>query len=188
MVSDARTRRAPGTRRERAAVARRGEQTLVKKRMEAVFLLFLGAIGVLAIRLGDLQGFRSRGFVALAHRMQTRKQKVEAPRGRIVDRNGKPVAMDVLGESVCLNPRLVQDPATTAAKLAEQLGLDDAQRTLMQDKLTRMKEKRSAYVQLQRAVDRRLAEKALTLARTEPALGGLWLEPCPVRVYPAGPD
>ena len=44
MVSDARTRRVPGTRRERAAAARRGEQTLVKKRMEAIFLLFLDAI------------------------------------------------------------------------------------------------------------------------------------------------
>src|SRR5437763_7630900 len=98
MVRHARTRRGPGTRRERAAAARRGEQTLVKKRMEAVFLLFLAAIGVLAIRLGDLQGFRSRGFVALADRMQTRNEKVEAPRGRILDRSGRAVAMDVLGE------------------------------------------------------------------------------------------
>src|SRR3954447_7506557 len=142
MLSDARYR----TRREKSTAARRGEHVLVKKRMEGVFLMFLLAVGALALRLGELQGPRSHGFIEMANRLQRRERVADAPRGRMLDRNGKLLATDVLGQSICLNPRLVQDPAATAAKLAEQLSLDEQQRALMQDKLARMKEKRSAYV------------------------------------------
>ena len=43
----------------------RNEFSLIRKRMEVIFLLFLGAIAVLAIRLIYLQWVQGRGFPLL---------------------------------------------------------------------------------------------------------------------------
>jgi cell division protein FtsI/penicillin-binding protein 2 len=179
--------RAGGRKRPQPA-AGRNDHALVKKRMEGVFLLFLAGIGVLGARLVDLQFVKSRGFTELADKMQGRTLQIDAIRGNIKDRNNGDIAMDVPGKAVAINPRLVSDPAATARRLAELLKLDDKQRILIEEKISKSAAKRSAYSQLRRGVDRRLAENVLKLSKTEPDLKGITLEDSPMRVWPAGRD
>src|SRR3989442_1703909 len=100
---------------------RHADQSLIKKRMEVVFLCFIGVILALGLRLSYIQCVQGSGFIHLATRQQSRVVEVEAQRGRIRDRLGGELATDVLGEAIALNPRLVKDPAATVDRLAELL-------------------------------------------------------------------
>src|SRR3712207_5359339 len=106
----------------------RGEYTLVRKRLEIVFLLFLAFIGILALRLMWVQWVQGRAFQVVAAKMQGRDLPIDAPRGSIKDRNGEELAQDILGKSIIVNPRVVRDKAATAARIAEILGLPEKDR------------------------------------------------------------
>src|SRR6185295_9590660 len=95
----------------------RNEHTMVRKRMEVIFLLFLGALGVLALRLTYVQGIQARGFAELADRMEVRNLEVPASRGAIRDITGKELAVDVPAKAISLNPRLIEDVEATATRL-----------------------------------------------------------------------
>jgi stage V sporulation protein D (sporulation-specific penicillin-binding protein) len=173
---------------------RRTEQVLVKKRMEVVFLFFLGLVVLLAGRLTYVQGILGPQLNALARTQEIRNVNVDAKRGSILDRNNNELAQDVQAKSICINPRLVADPAVTAARLAELLKLDDPVREALRAQLERGKQLNRAYSRLRRRVDRRLAQQILELSAGkkkepgEPALRGLFLEECPTRVNPSGRD
>ncbi|MGV3723074.1 MAG: hypothetical protein ACO1SX_19415, partial [Actinomycetota bacterium] len=164
------------------------EFAVVRKRMESVFLLFIALVILLALRLVYLQWFQAKGFAALADKMQGRTFEIDAARGRIRDRNGNELATDVLAKAILINPRLVSDPETTVARLAELLKLEEKDRAAMLDRLKGAKERKRFYCQLRRGVERKLAEKVAALAKKEKALDGLWLEDLPVRVNPSGAD
>jgi stage V sporulation protein D (sporulation-specific penicillin-binding protein) len=167
---------------------RRNEHSLIKKRMEVVFLLFMGIALILALRLTFVQCFQAHGFVVMANRMQGRTFQIDAERGRILDRNRAEIAQDVMAQAIAINPRIVKEPAVTAARLAELLGLDEKAAQAVRERIERGKARRLAYSQLRRGVDRKVAERILKLEKTEPALKGVWLEPSPVRVYTGGRD
>jgi len=164
------------------------ESALIKRRMEVVFLLFLGFVVLLGLRLAYLQGFQSKRFLQLANRMAGRTVALDAERGAIRDRNGVELATDVLAKSIAINPRAVKDPALTAARLAELLRLDETQRAALQQAIVDGKAKKSAYRLLRRGVDRKLAEQVKALGEKEAALKHVSLEDYPVRVNPCGAD
>lgn len=164
------------------------EFAVIRKRMELVFLLFLLFVFVLALRLTYLQWFQARGFAQLAERIQARTFEVDASRGRIRDRNGAEFATDILAKAIAINPRVVEDPEVTVDRIAELLKLESKDRAAMLAKLEKSKERRSAYCQLRRGVDRKLAESMAALAKKDKSLKGLWLEDSPMRVNPSGAD
>lgn len=166
----------------------RSEHTLVKKRLEIVFLMFLLLVLVLALRLTALQSFQSRGFVELADRMQGRTVPIVAKRGRVLDRSGAEFATDNLAKAVVMNPRVVKDTAETSTRLAELLSLGDEERAAIRGRLLRGRERNLAYSQLRRPVDRKLAEQLFAVSKSDPRLKGLWLEDYPIRVNPGGRD
>lgn len=166
----------------------RGEHMLIKKRMEVIFIVFLGCILVLGLRLADLQGLKSRGFMAVADKMQTRKLDISAHRGRIKDRNNTELAIDTVAKAIDINPRMVQDVDATSARLASLLKLSEAQEAEIKRRLVAAKKVKSAYNQLRRGVDRKLALRIEELGKKEPALAGIWTEDWPIRVHPAGAD
>ncbi|HEU4753876.1 MAG TPA: penicillin-binding transpeptidase domain-containing protein, partial [Armatimonadota bacterium] len=166
----------------------RGDYSLIRKRMEVIFLMFLVMVGVVAVRLLWVQGVQGRSFVELANRMQGRTLEVDAQRGCIRDRNGNELAQDILGKSVAVNPRVVQDHAHVAARLAEILGLTPQQREMIQQKMERAAERKSFYARLLRGVPRKPAERILQEAKKDPSLKAVWLEDTPVRVNPSGAD
>jgi stage V sporulation protein D (sporulation-specific penicillin-binding protein) len=170
------------------ALQHRNDYSLVKRRLEVVFLLFLVSTALLVLRLGYLQWFQGREFLKVASRLQVRTFHIDAKRGKIRDRNGNELAQDIMTKAVVLNPRVVKDKALTAARLGELLGMSDTEQVALRDKMLRAHERRNFYMQVHRGVERKLAERLLKLSRTEPALKGIWLEDAPTRVNPSGRD
>jgi stage V sporulation protein D (sporulation-specific penicillin-binding protein) len=118
------------------------ENSLVRKRMEVIFLLFLAVTVVIAGRLVWLQWFHSREFAAAVDGQTVRDQSILAPRGKILDRNGHPLANDELGKAIFVNPQVVRDPAHTARRLAALLGLTGLQETYVRELITRSQQPR----------------------------------------------
>jgi cell division protein FtsI/penicillin-binding protein 2 len=123
-----------------------------------------------------------------------RPAEIPTERGRILDRNGRVLALTVYRDRLVAYPRLLVNPwdalvtekrrASTLQSLTEILGLDDAGRAEVQELLA---QGTTEYV----VIDRQLteAESAAVLAavaveETERQLWAVGLEPQPVRMYP----
>lgn len=90
--------------------------------------MLLGVAAFLFLALGgrlvDLQTIRSDRYVELAARQTVRTQTLPADRGAIYDRNGAELAVSIPVNTIYTDPRLVEDPAATAARLAPVVGVD----------------------------------------------------------------
>ncbi len=84
---------------------------------------FIWGLLILA-RLVSLQIFRHDEFQKLAQQQQDREVEIQAPRGIIYDRTGRPLAMSLPVDSVCINPLRVPDLALAADLLSRVLEID----------------------------------------------------------------
>jgi cell division protein FtsI (penicillin-binding protein 3) len=118
----------------------------------ARWLLLLVVLSLIAVtvRMVQLQVLSPETYVArgLAQRMRT--IPVAAERGSVFDRNGNELAMSVRQSTVFADPRLVEDPVATAARLAPVLSVDQA---ILEQKLRQD----GAFVYLARKVDDEVA-------------------------------
>lgn len=91
-----------------------------------VFMLALVSSWLLAIgaRLYQLQVVEHDAYRERAERQQNRVVELTPPRGTIYDRRGHELAVSVEVRSVAADPTMIEDPAATAAALAELLDLD----------------------------------------------------------------
>jgi len=76
------------------------------------------SFGLVIIRLAALQGIEAPHWVRKAAREHERTFEVQGERGKIYDRNGQPLAVNVEVPSVFAVPSLISDPEATARKLA----------------------------------------------------------------------
>jgi cell division protein FtsI (penicillin-binding protein 3) len=127
---------------------------------------------VLAGRLVQLQGLESTAYAAKAEQQRLRKVELAATRGSILDRDGRPLAMNVDARAIYADPKLVVDAPATAATLAPLLRMTPAE---LREKLQR----KSRFVYLARGVD---PEVARAVMRTKVA--GVGALPETKRVYP----
>lgn len=95
----------------------------------AMFMLFI--LGVVVLRYGWLQLVQGN---ELSERMKSQvghDYAIQSPRGAIIDRNGRELAVSTMTKSLYVDPNHVEDPQTLAADLApliektEQEVLDD---------------------------------------------------------------
>lgn len=146
----------------------------IRKRVTLFFLfvslIMFGLIG----RLIYLQLYKSSWLAENAVDQRVREIPVEAKRGIIYDRNGKPMALSVTSESVYAIPAEIQHPNETAAKLAAILALD-------KDKLTEKLTRRQAFIWIKRKVDEQTARTVRDLN-----LPGIGLTQENKRSYPNG--
>ena len=105
--------------------------------------VLFGAVG---IRLVNLQVLSPEEYAARGVAQRLRSVELPAERGSIFDRNGVELAMSVRQQTVWADPRLVDDPAAAAARLAPVLGADPAG---LQAKLSQ----EAAFTYLARQVD-----------------------------------
>jgi len=99
--------------RVRLAGQRQQSLALVHFRLMVVMLLFLGVVGVIALRLLYVSIFAHGGAATPAG------DSLLPARGDIVDRNGVPLATTIQAWSIGLHPRqLVNDPMEVSEKLA----------------------------------------------------------------------
>src|SRR5437868_2882791 len=101
------------------------EQT-IKRVHYLARLLFLWA-ALIAGRLIQLQIFQHDDYKRQAINQQEKTVEVQAPRGKILDRERQPLAMSILADSVCVNPLRVPDLAVAAEILSKTLKLDAAE-------------------------------------------------------------
>jgi len=140
----------------------------------AGFLIFL----VIDVRLGYVQFFLGDMLTGLAKGSWSRNVPFEPERGKIVDRNGVPLATNISTPTVYVVPKQINDPATTAEKLASELDMskETAYREITQkERIVRLKEGRK--ISHEKAKDIRAL-----------GLTGVYIGEDSKRYYPFGSD
>jgi cell division protein FtsI/penicillin-binding protein 2 len=113
----------PGRRAFRGAVEAEAEQfRLIRLRAGILLILLLLTIGGLGGRLISLHVVQATTLERLAERQQLGELVIEPRRGRLLDRWGRPLAVNVDADSVFAAPSRIDDPAAFARVVAPLLG------------------------------------------------------------------
>jgi len=150
------------------------ETRLSKNRLFFVFSLFILALFALLGRLAVLQVFKSSKLVSLADNQHHLMIEMQPARGRILDRKGRSLALDVRLDSLYAVSREIKGKDALADKLSRILGMD---RALLRERLGRDK----MFVWLARKIPASKAEAIRQLKIPE-----LVFVKESMRVYPKG--
>lgn len=113
-------------RKRRIAAARR-EQEKINGHLRWALRLLMAAFAILALRYGWLQLVRGDDLAARVHHESGEAEVVQSPRGAILDRNGKELAVSLMMKSLFIDPNNVENASDVAAKLAPLVGLSEAE-------------------------------------------------------------
>lgn len=144
----------------------------VKKRTAVIFLIMAAGFGVLAVRLAYVQAIWAPWLQKEALGQRFHQIPVDAQRGMILDRNGRPLAASMHADCVGAVPAEIQDPVRTAGILAPLLAMDALE---LEEKLRQ----HQSFVWLKRRVPRASAQ-----AVKERNLAGIVIEAKAQRFYP----
>jgi len=101
------------------------------KRLIIVLLVVALVFGYVLVHVAQLQTVDAETYTRAGTSQRTQDAVLHASRGVIFDRNGDELALSVPATTIFVNPKLVGDPAGTAAALATMLGLSpDKQQSL----------------------------------------------------------
>jgi cell division protein FtsI (penicillin-binding protein 3) len=100
------------------------ERAAAVKRLTLLVAAVLIWAAAIFYQLISMQVVHHRKYVALARRQQEHLMAVQAPRGYIYDRTGRPLAISVPVDSVFVNPLRLPDISVAAEVLAPILDLD----------------------------------------------------------------
>ena len=148
---------------------------MIDRRLGLIFCGFLVLFSLALVRSFWLQGVQGGSYKAEAHSQQTSTVNVPGLRGKIVDRNGKVLAVSENAVNVIATPYQVTDPVATAQTLAK---LTDEPETDLREALS---DRESGFAYLARKVDLQVADKIRELK-----LPGIYTLPDSRRLYPQG--
>jgi cell division protein FtsI (penicillin-binding protein 3) len=134
-----------------------------RHRLIALLVVLLVILVAVLVRVGSIQTANGDALRVEGARQWTRTTTIPASRGTIFDRNGEELAMSVPASTVSVNPKLIDDPVSTAAALTAVLGLSQERH----DELLRaMTARERGFVYVARQVDDSLGAQisALRLA------------------------
>ncbi|HVT61319.1 MAG TPA: penicillin-binding transpeptidase domain-containing protein [Thermoanaerobaculia bacterium] len=94
----------------------------MRSRLSVVFLAGALWVGLIALRLYELQVVRHVGYMHKARQQQQRVITLDPPRGTIYDAAGRELAVSVQVESVYAVPSEIADRAATARAIANAVG------------------------------------------------------------------
>ncbi len=135
-------------------------------------------LSVFAVRLVQLQGIDPREYAAMAAAEGSQNVVLPAERGRILDRNGEPLADSVDGLMIVADPSLTaQSAPELATLLTKRLDVDYF------EILERLRARDSRFQYIARQVPATQARKVVTEA-AEAGFVGLSTRDDPVRFYP----
>jgi cell division protein FtsI (penicillin-binding protein 3) len=173
----------PPTRPPQSAGLRRPRGSLrgaVHVRLRLGFLVIAMVLSVFAGRLVQLQGIDPNSYAAMAAAEGMVQVALQAERGDILDRNGKPLADSVDGEMVVADPYMTSDDAPELAKfLSNRLDIDYF------TTLKKLRESDSRFEYIARRVPSTVATDVVNAAG-EAGFEGIATRPDPIRDYPAG--
>lgn len=159
--------RPPGRPPRMSRPARPERRSLVLKAFLAVLLL--AVVG----KLVHVQVIEPDRFVEVGQSQRLRTVRLDADRGRILDREGHDLALSVLRPSVFADPSQIEDPLASARALAPVLGMEVAD-------LAEILDRDSRFAYLSRRIDDDLAAKVVELG-----LPGIHLLEEPARFTPS---
>ena len=166
---------------EQSRGPRRGSPRL---RLKVGFLLMAIVLSFFAARLVQLQGFDPNSYAQAAAKENLVTQVLPAQRGRILDRNGEPLADSADGLMITAAPSITSATAPALATLlANKLNLDYSQVLAALTGKSRGSTPLFAYVA--RKIPAAQATEAVDEARAA-GFKGLYTEDDPIREYPAG--
>ncbi len=147
-------------------------------RRRALIIVSLLALwfGGIAARLIYLQVTQHERLSSIARQQQEGTASTSAPRGLILDRQGRELARSIDVPSFYADPVAIENIAQTAEKIAPVLGLDAGELTM---RLTEAKEQRKRFVWLRRKADQETLERVASLK-----LKGIAVRSESKRVYP----
>jgi cell division protein FtsI (penicillin-binding protein 3) len=148
---------------------------LVERRIGLLFAAFLLLFAIVLVRAVWLQGVRGAELRANALSQQTETVTVPGFRGRILDREGDPLATSEEAATVFATPYQVDDPSDTTRRLAPLLDVHEDQ---IFDALSN---RESGFEYLRRELDLVAAERVRKLD-----IDGIGLLPDSRRTYPQG--
>ena len=147
-------------------------------RRNLIYIVLIAVGLVFASRLFHIQVVNGERYKTLAQAEQLRKFSIPAERGSIYMRSGDgklPLVLNQDYKIVYADPRYVEDPETTALKLAKVLpGESEEYQALLE-------QEEKVYVVLEKSVEPAKAEEVEELE-----LAGVGLQNSPKRVYPEG--
>ncbi len=149
---------------------------LIRTRATVLSLLLLLVLGGLAVRLIQLQVVQAGRLQRLALRQELATIQLLPHRGRIFDRQGRPLAVNLEVASIYAVPHLIPDRRTFATRLSPILGL-------RQDEIVRRLESGRYFAWLARKVSPEVVARVKALALGD-QIGFL---PEDQRAYPNGP-
>jgi cell division protein FtsI/penicillin-binding protein 2 len=152
-------------------------QGVSRGRLLALLAVWLLSCGALQARMVDLQVVRAPSLQRLAARQQQASFRVAGQRGLILDRRGRPLAVNVDADSIYAIPREVADPRTFARVIGPVLGLPPG------DVLARLRQGGPYFAWLARRVPRATGDAVRRLGLGDAV--GILTESA--RAYPAGP-
>lgn len=120
----------------------------------------IATVALLVVRSADIQVVRGEALRADGANQRASFVKIPASRGSIFDRDGNELAITVPAQSIYANPQAVVDPVASARVLAQMLGLDPASES---DLATKLADRSTTFVYVQRFVDPSLVESVLAL-------------------------
>lgn len=101
------------------------ERAAAVKRLTFLVAAVLIWAAAIFFRLVSMQVVQHKKYTTLARKQQDHVMTVEAPRGYIYDRTGRPLAISVPVDSVFVNPLRLRDVAAAAELMAPILDLDE---------------------------------------------------------------
>ncbi len=149
-------------------------------RLRLGFLVIAMVLSVFAGRLVQLQGIDPNSYAAMAAAEGMVQVALQAERGDILDRNGKPLAASVDGEMVVADPYMTSDQAPELAKfLSNRLDIDYF------STLKKLRASDSRFEYVARRVPSTVATDVVNAAE-QAGFKGIATRPDPIRDYPAG--
>lgn len=151
----------------------------LKGRFAALGLVVLLVLGALMLRLWSMQVLSGDEFRAMAEDNRVREITLDAPRGRILDRNGTPLVTNRPTLAVCVAPTAKGDD-DLIARLSTVLGMPVSEIT---EKISSVKEQalRPRVVMIDAS-----QEQVSYLAEHESEFPGVEVQVLAVREYPQG--
>jgi cell division protein FtsI/penicillin-binding protein 2 len=151
-------------------------------RIGVVCALLVLVFTTFAWRLIHLQVLQHDYFSKLAAEKHLRRQVIQAKRGRILDRNGEELAVNVPVRTVTADGTHIKDPSALAALAAPFLDMPAGE---LGAKLSAAVNAKKPYLVIRKEVPEEKAQEMIA-AMEKAKLRGLYLEEDSVRSYPNG--
>ncbi len=149
---------------------------VVQSRLAVLQALAVVLVALLVVQFWTLQVIRARHFRELAENNRSRQVTLAAPRGTLLDREGRVLVGNRPSFNVLLNPEHAGDIDRVVARLASALGMGEA---AIRERLARRQPYRPVVVK----ADATLADVAAVEARRK-ELPEASVEVVPLRAYP----